>query len=283
MKKIYQQLFGVSLIFVAFSFINEANAQECAIAPTCESLGYTKTEKDCAGVASLKCPFDTSKVYCTTYDDLDPLALGDIVYTDFSTSRPSRYQTNVSAGKTALGVVVNVEKRIAMGLFQDNPAINSDRMLSETEAAELISDIHEKILELCPTDVGTYNPNSFRSLSNGDKEVGKKLFKVTNRYSSNAFVDYYIPSNKDIQAPKAIIKQAFETIGISELPNLDSNTSDCGTITVPKEYVEEFIYNITGGKDVSFSRTDNFGWIHCRYGGSKPCLTSTFAPPVFDF
>ena len=52
-------LLGVSLFAMTFSF--GATAQTCKPVPSCESLGYTKTS--CSG-DSLKCPFDTSKMYC---------------------------------------------------------------------------------------------------------------------------------------------------------------------------------------------------------------------------
>ena len=37
---------------------------QCAIAPTCSELGYEQQASDCTGQHMLKCPFDTSKVFC---------------------------------------------------------------------------------------------------------------------------------------------------------------------------------------------------------------------------
>jgi len=37
---------------------------QCAIAPTCGELGYEQNAADCTGQHMLKCPFDTSKVFC---------------------------------------------------------------------------------------------------------------------------------------------------------------------------------------------------------------------------
>ena len=37
---------------------------QCAIAPTCGELGYEQQASDCTGLHMLKCPFDTSKVFC---------------------------------------------------------------------------------------------------------------------------------------------------------------------------------------------------------------------------
>lgn len=41
-----------------------ATAQVCATQPTCEGLGFTQKASDCTGNLVLKCPFDTSKVFC---------------------------------------------------------------------------------------------------------------------------------------------------------------------------------------------------------------------------
>lgn len=76
-------------------------AQSCAVAPTCESLGYTMATADCNGKKTLKCPFDTSKLYCVTEAGLANINLGDIVFSDHTTSSPS-----VFVNKTPIGIVV---------------------------------------------------------------------------------------------------------------------------------------------------------------------------------
>lgn len=43
-------------------------ALDCATPPTCDDLGYTQTETDCAGKFILKCPFDNTKVFCGGVD-----------------------------------------------------------------------------------------------------------------------------------------------------------------------------------------------------------------------
>ena len=60
------KILGASLTLAAFSFITatQVAAQTCVTPPTCESLGYNKTTADCEGKTILKCPFDTSQVYC---------------------------------------------------------------------------------------------------------------------------------------------------------------------------------------------------------------------------
>ncbi len=44
-------------------------AQTCIKTPSCADLGYTKTTTACAGKTILKCPLDTTKVYCPSYEE----------------------------------------------------------------------------------------------------------------------------------------------------------------------------------------------------------------------
>ena len=43
-------------------------ALDCATPPTCDELGYTQTETDCAGKFTLKCPLDNTKLFCIGED-----------------------------------------------------------------------------------------------------------------------------------------------------------------------------------------------------------------------
>lgn len=45
-------------------------AASCVSSPSCESLGYIMSASECSGVAAIKCPWDTTKVFC----DKDPCA-----------------------------------------------------------------------------------------------------------------------------------------------------------------------------------------------------------------
>ncbi len=44
------------------------SAQTCTAAPSCADMGYTKTEADCSGKNTLKCPFDLTAVSCEDGD-----------------------------------------------------------------------------------------------------------------------------------------------------------------------------------------------------------------------
>lgn len=85
MKKNIQYQFGASLFALAFSLgvSLPAAAQTCVPPPSCDTLGFTKTAADCEGKTILKCPFDTSKVYCPGVEEqTKSYALGDTYYAD---------------------------------------------------------------------------------------------------------------------------------------------------------------------------------------------------------
>ena len=63
MRKISYRTVLLSSIGLLFPMIG-AWATDCTPVPDCVSLGYTKSASDCSGVTSIKCPFDTSKVFC---------------------------------------------------------------------------------------------------------------------------------------------------------------------------------------------------------------------------
>ena len=66
MKK--SNLITVSAAVLLLS-LQSAAAQVCTTPPTCDALGYNKTEADCSGKTILKCPLDQTKVYCPGYEE----------------------------------------------------------------------------------------------------------------------------------------------------------------------------------------------------------------------
>ena len=80
-----------------------AAAQTCATPPSCETLGFTKSETDCEGLEALKCPFDQSKLYCPQGGgNMSAAAPGAILYSDGTIS------DSVIASKTPVGIVAYV-------------------------------------------------------------------------------------------------------------------------------------------------------------------------------
>ena len=111
-----QKFSGVSLFTLAFSFlaISDTSAQTCATPPTCESLGYIFTASQCTGRTVLKCPLDTSKIFCVSAaeagETTDCANVGDILYSDMTCS------TAPISGKVAIGVVASPTRGLAIAL-----------------------------------------------------------------------------------------------------------------------------------------------------------------------
>lgn len=99
----------------------EVFAAACATPPDCASLGYTMSASQCEGVSSLKCPTDSSKVWCDKVNT-NGLSVGDILYSDKTTS------PIVVKGKTPIGVVVSVEQRFAISLDEASRAWLTDKI-----------------------------------------------------------------------------------------------------------------------------------------------------------
>lgn len=91
MRNFKKNLYGASIIALAFSFSGQALAQTCSTPPDCKTLGFTKTAADCSGKTILKCPFNQAQVYCPggiennkiykvrdTYTDSNGIALGKV-------------------------------------------------------------------------------------------------------------------------------------------------------------------------------------------------------------
>ena len=116
MKKELKRILGASFLTIAFSFIGNTSvwAQTCATPPTCESLGYTLTASQCTGRTVLKCPLDTSKIFCVSAAEAGETTecsnVGDILYSDMSCS------TAPISGKVAIGVVASPIRGLAIAL-----------------------------------------------------------------------------------------------------------------------------------------------------------------------
>ena len=80
----------------------------CTAAPDCASLGYTKSIDQCPD-GGMRCPFDQSKMFCVSAENVDfvfknEIAVGHIVYSDGSTS------TSYNANKLPIGIVYYVHQ-----------------------------------------------------------------------------------------------------------------------------------------------------------------------------
>ena len=85
----------------------------CPVFPTCEEMGYTMTETDCSGRATLKCPSDWNKVFCGAEKSSDgpvECQIGSVLYNDL------KCYDEAPNGKTAIAVVFDHNKKLAIAL-----------------------------------------------------------------------------------------------------------------------------------------------------------------------
>ena len=132
------------LILTAFS-VNKAQAQTCVMPPSCEDLGYTMTQADCATAEKiLKCPHDQSKMFCLTMAEIDPGSsgnAGDILYEDHTTRADYVYMTD----NRAIGVVFDPVNRLAIALDE----------VANPWAVDRVADINIPDLVNCTTNALT--------------------------------------------------------------------------------------------------------------------------------
>ena len=103
---------------IAFSlcYIPNSYAQSCVTLPTCETLGYKDTADKCDGTAMIKCPFDTSKVFCRSVPTTKVCdTIGDVLYDDKSCAIDIN---NLDPNRTPIGVVYDVSRKLAISLEQ---------------------------------------------------------------------------------------------------------------------------------------------------------------------
>ena len=128
MNKNCKMTIGAMLLLTTAFSAFPANAQTCAVPPTCESLGYDKSADECSGLAQLKCPFDQSKYFCTAYRNAgegEPIAVGDIAYSD------GTYSAVPIPTKIPVGVVFNTSG-LVIALLPYKTDINDFASVSET-------------------------------------------------------------------------------------------------------------------------------------------------------
>lgn len=128
MNKNCKMTIGAMLLLTTAFSAFPANAQTCAVPPTCESLGYDKSADECSGLAQLKCPFDQSKYFCTAYRNAgegEPIAVGDIAYSD------GTYSAVPIPSKTPVGVVFNTSG-LVIALLPYKTDIDDFNSVSET-------------------------------------------------------------------------------------------------------------------------------------------------------
>lgn len=109
MKTRYQRICLLATVGLII-FNSEYLSATCIQTPDCASLGYNKTSQDCAGLDAIKCPFDTSKLFCSGEAEKEVVTEALIVYGDGTVSN------KVLTDKTPMAIVFDESKRLAVAL-----------------------------------------------------------------------------------------------------------------------------------------------------------------------
>ncbi len=205
-----RKIMGVGLFALAFSLVwgGRVQAQTCLTQPSCDTLGYKQSESDCSGLEQvLKCPFDQTKMFCV---DTQPLQVGAILYSDKTTS------SRLISGKTPIGVVFDVNKRLAIALDETN-----------AEWGETGEDVHA--LENCsstrePLSCGTDGKaNTAVIIAFGkNKNISYPAAEYCNKYKTAGTKagDWFLPSYvelKKIYDVKSMINPILNILGKSSI------------------------------------------------------------------
>ena len=212
-------LFGAGLTALAFSSIlsSTAFAQTCAVVPTCEELGYNKTESECSGFDALKCPFDKTKFYCPDSSGNNGGCtspnVGDILYSDMSCG------TEVVSGKAPIGVVFEPDRRLAIAL-KTEPKL----WMGDHNNVGTLADIRSTP-DVIADWQGKNNTKLITTFCTA-KHVSCPAFDYVNSYSTSIIGatsgDWYLPAMGELNAiyeNKSVLNVTLSKIGGMTLPD----------------------------------------------------------------
>ena len=172
-----------------------AAAQTCATPPSCETLGFTKSETDCEGLEALKCPFDQSKLYCPQGGgNMSAAAPGAILYSDGTIS------DSVIASKTPVGIVayVNGSTGFAVALTESNQTWGgygyNVSCLGDMDSGAASADMNGRVNTQCLVSDSQTHPaaeycSTFSAVSNGKGSSGWYLPAAGELYSMSFSYD----------------------------------------------------------------------------------------------
>ena len=238
-------------------------ATECMPVPDCASLGYNKTETDCVEGMSVKCPTDTSKVYCLSQnEENNTISLGAILYGDGTVA------SGLVAGKKPIGVVFDVVNRLALALtnVKKDGSAGSEYMswssgYCDTPNLENCAD-SSTVTTSCGVDGRANTDAILASTCNGETYAANAV----NAYqTSNCSADFckkgkwFLPSMRDLNTIyifKSELNNSLTLLtyygasALQDIPFWSSNENYSGSSAWG-------IYFYNGYKDVMFKFEDN--------------------------
>ena len=233
MRKSYKRMLQISSAFGLILSVTNSYAIDCTPTPDCVTLGYTKTASDCSGVAAIKCPFDTSKVFCEekiltkTCD-----SVGDVLYGDGTCAiSPDK----LDSSRTPIGIVFDTSHRLAMALIdvKQNGSAGSEKMkwsssYCDTPNLENCTDTSTMTIS-CGLDGRANTDAILASTCNGTTYAANAV----NAYqTSNCSADFcqkgkwFLPSMRDlntIYSFKSVINNSLTLLASQGASNLQEN------------------------------------------------------------
>ncbi len=104
---------GMTMLFLLACFPSPIYAEQCTPTPDCKSLGYTETS--CPDGGGVKCPWNTSLVYCPQCKakacEIKACEIGDILYSDKNCYTCA---ANIFPAYAQIGVVFSKQKAISL-------------------------------------------------------------------------------------------------------------------------------------------------------------------------
>ena len=114
-KEILTKSFLLTVLAGISTYPISARALDCTATPDCATLGYTMSAADCTDKPTVKCPTDTSKVFCKK-DVFVACAVGSVLGNDKKCYNAGNLPSTVKP----IGVVFDVTNKLAVALDQTN-------------------------------------------------------------------------------------------------------------------------------------------------------------------
>ena len=184
----------------------------CPVFPTCEEMGYTMTATDCPGRATLKCPSDHAKVFCIADSSVE-CQIGSVLYDDLKC-----YDTPPD-GKTALGVVFDTSKRLAIiyGAGANNIAWGGYR----TDISGLVNCTDSNYTS-CGTDGKSNTQKIVAALGESSDHAAGFCYTLT--HGGLAKGSWFLPSGSELKTlynNKTKVNAGLASLGSPSLPTSD--------------------------------------------------------------
>ena len=208
--------FSLTLLTSVFSVMSfSSSLQAACVSGDCTALGYTKSESECGGDI-IRCPFDTSKVFCRSVPTTKVCdTIGDVLYDDKSCAIDIN---NLDPNRTPIGVVFDTGRRLAIALEQSSSTlIWASSRVDIPGLTNYKSDTAAK---------GDYNGKSNTSIiiAHGDSNrYGTPAADYCYNYVTTGTKkgDWYLPAGGELQLindNKTTLNNSLSKVGGTQLP-----------------------------------------------------------------